>query len=146
MEDFILIGHSAGGCLAFQSVQHVPGCRAVIGVEGIYDLLDLVREYPSYGDFVESAFGEDHDVWTEASPIQIVGQYLDRPDLTVQLIQSTEDELLSPRQTERFFAVLQHTNVTLQKIAWIKGTHDSSIRSSECHTLIEALLSQLLTA
>jgi kynurenine formamidase len=143
MDDYILVGHSAGACLAFQSAQHVPRCRAVIGIEGIYDLQDLVQEYPDYGGFVESAFGSDQEIWTKASPIQIVTHWLDLSDVTVQLIQSKEDELLSPRQAEQFFPILQHTGVALKEIAWIKGTHNSSITSHECHIVVDRLISQL---
>ena len=143
MSDFLLIGHSAGACLAFQAAQHVRRCRAVIGIEGIYDLRDLVQEYADYQDFVESAFGADRGIWTKASPTQIVTHWVDCADLTVQLIQSREDELLSPRQTERIFGVLQDVGVSLKEIGWIKGTHNDSLRSYDCHTIIDGIISDL---
>jgi kynurenine formamidase len=61
MKEYILVGHSAGAAVAFQSAQ-VSGCLGIIGVEGIYDLQELVNEYPEYEDFVEQAFGKDKAV------------------------------------------------------------------------------------
>jgi kynurenine formamidase len=143
MDEFILIGHSAGACLAFQSAEHVSTCRAIIGIEGIYDLRDLVQEYPNYEDFVESAFGKDKGLWATASPIHIATRWSNCSDVVVQLIQSMEDELLGPRQAEQMFSILQQHSVNLQEIGWIHGTHDSSIASSECHAIIHTLISRL---
>lgn len=143
MDEFIIVGHSAGACLAFQSAEHVPTCRAIIGIEGIYDLRDLVQEYPNYEDFVESAFGKDKGLWATASPIHIATRWSNCSDMIVQLIQSVEDELLGPRQTEQMFSILQQNSVNLQEIGWINGTHDSAITSFECHTLIHTLISRL---
>ena len=71
MKDYILVGHSAGACLAFPSSPYYCGCKGIIGVEGIYDLEELVKEYPEYEDFVEEAFGRDKDVWRKASPTHL---------------------------------------------------------------------------
>ena len=143
MDEFIIIGHSAGACLAFQTAEHVPTCRAIVGIGGIYDLRDLVQEHPNYKDFVESAFGRDKGLWATASPIHIVTRWSNCSDVIVQLIQSMEDELLGPRQTEQMFSILQQNSFNLQEIGWINGTHDSSITSFECHTLIHTLISRL---
>ena len=142
MEEFVLVGHSAGACLAFQCAS-VPGCRAVVGVEGIYDLPELVEEYPKYRDFVEEAFGEDNVVWRKASPTNII---LDvSTPLTVQLVQSTQDKLLSRRQTELMFSALQSKgNITLQDIAWIKGSHNLSIATSEFCTVIHNFIANII--
>jgi kynurenine formamidase len=138
MKEYLLVGHSAGACLAFQA-SHISGCKGVTGVEGIYDLEDLVEEYPEYEEFVEEAFGKDTSVWQKASPT-----HLDFSALTVKLVQSTEDQLLSPRQTQLMFSKLKNTNVKLEEIAWIKGTHDSSITTPEFCSLVYALIAQSL--
>jgi len=141
MTKYVLFGHSAGACLAFQA-SHVSGCKGVIGVEGIYDLEDLVEEYPEYEEFVEEAFGRDTSVWQKASPTHLDFE----STLTVKLIQSTEDQLLSPRQTRLMFSKLKNTNVKLEEIAWIKGTHNSSITTPEFCSLVYALIAQTLNS
>ena len=141
MQEYILIGHSAGACLAFQ-VAHVPGCRGIVGVEGIYDLNELVEEYPEYQEFVEETFGKDKDVWRKASPTNIISYF--PLTLTVQLVQSTEDQLLSPRQTQLMFSQLQKTNITLNETAWIRGTHDISITTPEFSMVVYNFTIQIL--
>ena len=139
MEEFVLVGHSAGACLAFQSA-HVAYCRGIIGVEGIYDMEELVKEYPEYENFVEEAFETDKNVWRKASPTHID---LDS-SLTIKLVQSIEDELLSPRQTQLMFSKLKTMNITLQDIAWIKGNHNTSITTQEFCTLVYDFIAQLI--
>ena len=136
MKTYVLVGHSAGACLAFQSHDSVSGCKGIIGVEGIYDLTELVDEYPEYRYFVEEAFGKDKSVWQEASPTFRVHQRPLISDLTIQCVQSLEDDLLSPRQTETMFRVLSETKVNLKEIAWIRGTHDISITTPTFHNLV----------
>lgn len=141
MREYILVGHSAGACLAFQSA-HIPGCKGIIGAEGIYDLIELVNEYPEYRGFVEGAFGQDRKVWSNASPTNIVSNL--SSIFTVQLIHSTEDQLLTPRQTELMFSELQKTSMILHETAWIKGTHDKSISTLEFCTIVYNFIVQIL--
>jgi kynurenine formamidase len=139
MKEYVLVGHSAGACLAFQSA-HVSGCKGIIGVEGIYDIEELVKEYPEYENFVEEAFGRDKGVWQKASPTYID---LSTP-LTIKLVQSIEDELLSPRQTELMYSRMKNTKVPIQDIASIKGSHDTSIRTQEFFTVVYDFVAQLI--
>lgn len=87
------IGHSVGAMLAIQCINALPSHISVTKlylVEGIYDLPELVREYPDYKFFVDDA----HDDYTEVS------LSLDKlKDIEVHIIQSYEDELLSMGQT-----------------------------------------------
>jgi len=90
----LLIGHSAGAWLAFQ--EEMPA-DCVIGLDGIYDLEELVMEYPAYADFVQMAFGPDREAWRRARAR--------RPDAKRwMLLHSSGDELLSWRQTRSFAA------------------------------------------
>jgi len=139
MKEFILVGHSAGACLCFQT-SHVKDCKGVIGVEGIYDVEDLVKEYPEYEDFIVDAFGINEVERREASPINL--RY-DSPFLVVQLVQSTEDELLSGRQTELMQSRLKKTPVKLQEISWIKGSHNTSITTPEFFKVVHGFIAQI---
>jgi kynurenine formamidase len=140
MKEFILVGHSAGACLSFQAA-HVEGCKGVIGAEGIYDLEALVQEYPQYEFFVEDAFDKDKEIWREASPLNL--KY-DSSSLIVQLVQSRQDQLLSPRQTELMQAKLQKTTVTLQPISWINGRHNAAITTTQFFSVVEKFITRLL--
>ena len=84
-ENYVLVGHSCGATLAFQTVMGISAPRsaksadqselylplAVVGVEGIYDLKMLLEnhaEHPIYREFIEEAFGPDRSEWAKASP------------------------------------------------------------------------------
>lgn len=85
---YILVGHSCGATLAFQTVMgKVAGAdetrttttmitkpRAVAGVCGIYDLRLLRDDFnhePIYQQFLEGAFGPDEDLWDRVSPAKV---------------------------------------------------------------------------
>lgn len=115
MRNYTLIGHSAGATLCFQTLGSRTPCtellpKVVIGLAGIYDLTDLVEEYPSYRGFVEGAFGvvsKEGNLlhpWDYMSPAKnpVCEGYkrLLENGHKIVLVQSTMDELLSTRQTE----------------------------------------------
>jgi len=142
MKEFVVVGHSVGACLAFQTC-HVQGCRGVVGVEGIYDIPGLIEEYPKYRDFVEAAMGSDESVWKEASPTTILDKLGKEFKLDVLLIQSREDELLSSRQTDRMLEILrENTNAQVDAVAWINGQHDACLSTTEFHELVYTFLTQ----
>ncbi|RKP04474.1 hypothetical protein THASP1DRAFT_33758 [Thamnocephalis sphaerospora] len=45
------------------------GVRGIVGVEGLYDMPQLVSRWPDYRDFVAQALGEQPSAWRAASPI-----------------------------------------------------------------------------
>lgn len=94
-ERYILIGHSCGATLAFQSVMGLFSPRfesesaahshthknsqptAILGVAGIYDcrlLRDHFRDIDAYQQFLEAAFGPDEMVWDAVSPARVRGE------------------------------------------------------------------------
>ncbi|KAE9376755.1 alpha/beta-hydrolase [Stipitochalara longipes BDJ] len=73
---YIVAGHSAGACLAFElNDWFLPGTQlpqpaCVLGISGIYDLeafIDAHSEIPAYRTLIENAF-PDKNLWEEASP------------------------------------------------------------------------------
>lgn len=90
-EDYVLSGHSAGGCLAYQvllggaclaggsgdAYEDVKRPVAAVGFEGIYDLGGLnARMGGAYSSFMEAAFGPDvGGAWKAASPATAGGSY-----------------------------------------------------------------------
>ncbi|KAF9887499.1 hypothetical protein FE257_010077 [Aspergillus nanangensis] len=80
---YVLVGHSCGATLAFQSVMGgyrlAAGLapRAILGVAGIYDLRrlrDAHSDVSAYQEFIEGAFGADENLWDEVSPAVVEGK------------------------------------------------------------------------
>ncbi|KAH8693233.1 Alpha/Beta hydrolase protein [Talaromyces proteolyticus] len=79
-ENYVLVGHSCGATLAFQTVMGrvsganpstAPKPKAIVGACGIYDLRllrDDFKQYGSVNEFITRAFGAEEDVWDEVSP------------------------------------------------------------------------------
>jgi acetyl esterase/lipase len=128
---YVLSGHSAGACLAFQAALLGPEAfgidpeftpptpAALYGINGLYDLPDLVdRPGPvhepvaaEYEMLLAQAFG-DRSQWAGASPARLVPEtVLDRlerglvPRLAV-LDQSEADQLVPMNQAETMHAAL----------------------------------------
>lgn len=106
--NYVLVGHSCGATLAFQTLMGIVDRpitlpRTIVGVAGIYDLR-LLRDrnpHPAYQSFLVGAFGADEKVWDELSPAryQKYGDW-DKGELVV-LASSTGDELVDESQIER---------------------------------------------
>ncbi|PWY83203.1 hypothetical protein BO94DRAFT_599724 [Aspergillus sclerotioniger CBS 115572] len=82
-ENYLLVGHSCGATLAFQSVMGKfrtlssgPAPVGILGMAGIYDLRllrDTHRDVSAYQEFTEGAFGKDEVVWDGVSPAVVRG-------------------------------------------------------------------------
>lgn len=130
---YIQSGHSAGSCLAFQSILEQPKYYGLVGVSappvpaallgtnGLYDLPDLVHSLGEshkhldqvYENLITIAFGGDQTKWASASPARFNLSQLESraqagqlPPLVV-LDQSIEDQLVPVNQTERTEALLE---------------------------------------
>jgi kynurenine formamidase len=146
MKQYALVGHSAGACLAFQAGYVVPGCRGIVGVEGIYDLKQLVLQYPLYRGFVEESFGKEEKTWNDASPTTIASMSHKGSSLKVQLVHSREDELLSPQQTEAMLSVLKDNADDIPDIAWVTGTHDETITLPDFFAIVHTFVHHIVIA
>ncbi|KAL7276123.1 hypothetical protein RUND412_000886 [Rhizina undulata] len=143
LEDAVLVGHSAGATLAFQALgrwlQEEGGSgkmKAVVGVEGIYDLRDLLEEYSDYESFISGAFGVDRDVWDSASPVS--ASYTSYKGKLV-LVHSDDDELLSWRQTTDFQKTMEAQGVEMD-VRKVGGKHDEVPAGKELAEIVSALV------
>ncbi|KAF3939467.1 hypothetical protein ABW19_dt0204877 [Dactylella cylindrospora] len=158
--NYILVGHSAGATLALQAVRSIfngrnvnsvipsgdnflPGGlpRAVICTEGIYNLPDLVDEYPDYLSFVQNAFGPPSQSWYDASPACLPG-WKSEYDGRIVVIQSTEDELLSLRQATGFVRVLEGEGVKVD-VEIVGGRHDEVFKRDELVVVVKKVLAEM---
>jgi acetyl esterase/lipase len=157
-QSYILSGHSAGACLAFQAILQPPRhygldylpdapCpAAILGLNGLYDLPALLTGLgPShehlrddYDMFLSSAFGADTSTWPAASPAcfdpaDIAGRVRDgkAPRLVV-LDQSAEDHLVPVNQRDRFEATLsQVSGLRVIEGHRLTGTHEAPWRQGD---------------
>lgn len=144
-------GHSAGahmsallaydGSLLLSVGEKPESLRGFIGLEGIYDLNELVRRFPSYRvDFLQAAFGSDETTWQKASPQHLVTAGVHkRPWL---LIHSRTDELVDLEQSRHFQKALEKQAIPVRFVSPERGSHFSII--SELVTPQSTLCQQLL--
>jgi len=155
---YVLVGHSCGATLAFQTMFKETGSeeddakravppQAIVGVAGIYDLIllrDLDLQPPSCQFFLSQAFGSDEQVWKRASPIN--GDYESdwaQGRLAV-LMKCSEDEYVSPLQVTVMGNALQswskHTGGTLEYHT-VDGHHDDCWKLGHglVHGIVRAL-------
>ena len=129
---YVLSGHSAGACIAFQSIlqspqyyglstaNDAPCPAAILGLNGLYDLPDLVYALGAshehlrdeYERMLSNAFGREKNSWSPASPARFDPAKISErvregkaPSL-VRLDQSMEDQLVPMIQLEQLRAVL----------------------------------------
>ena len=137
---YVLAGHSCGATLALQAImgrwhgqsstegEEVTAPIAVVGLEGLYDLPLLVQNHiqdPVYRDFVCDAFGDDENVWRDASPVN--GNYrqtwkntgkdgsTESETRLVVLGHSLEDSLVEVDQVHAISKVFQASGWSLEK-------------------------------
>ncbi|KAF7118261.1 hypothetical protein CNMCM5793_007677 [Aspergillus hiratsukae] len=166
---YILVGHSAGATLAFQSVMGsfrdsaavvvVPPPAAILGMAGIYDLRllrDTHRNISAYQEFIEGAFGADEAMWNAASPACV--KDTDGVDggwtsgrLAV-LAHSPEDGLVDAAQQQAMQAALrrwkdstpQGSGQRRVEMLSLKGDHDDAwVKGEELARAIAHTLAEL---
>ncbi|KAK9368650.1 Alpha/Beta hydrolase protein [Lipomyces kononenkoae] len=141
----MIIGHSAGACLALQVLATLIGERkangdgifmslrdrikVVVGIEGIYDLVKLGIEYPSYKGFISEAFGDDEELWGEASPSSFQWSRDSAFKSRIVLVQSTGDQLLSTNQTNLMNSILDDGGWKPVLKLINGGSHDATVES-----------------
>ena len=143
---YILVGHSCGATMAFQSVMPrvinrtvCPPPTAILGVAGIYDLQllrDKHADISAYQDFIEGAFGSHG--WDAVSPACVKG------DAGVEggwkdgrlavLARSTDDELVDASQGEAMRDTLASNWANTSRLITtlsLRGSHDDAWKDGE---------------
>ncbi|KAM3512828.1 hypothetical protein MY11210_003533 [Beauveria gryllotalpidicola] len=158
-DKYILVGHSAGAMLAFQlfmsnaqwqpqSPVSLPKPAAIIGISGIYDLVNLNRRFDgNYTGFISNAFGEDEDVWMQASPAQYdgsFGQALLPCGTPLWLAISPNDGLLDLAETEAMAEKLRADGFQPTIVNDLHGEHDFVWQDgAQVATLVNRVLAEL---
>lgn len=123
-----LIGDSAGAHLAAQySFQYATNAsfkiRAVVGVYGIYDFMDMWHTSPENHTRLERLIGDSYPEALEeyklASPIYKIDDAIVHPifDTSYFIIWGDTDKVVHPSQSERFINKLEEANVKIKKLS-----------------------------
>ncbi|XWW96735.1 hypothetical protein V2A60_004715 [Cordyceps javanica] len=158
-DKYILIGHSAGAMLAFQLLMSnaqwqlhfevpLPKPAAIIGISGIYDLVNLNRRYDgNYTSFIGNAFGFDEDVWRSASPAQYhdsFAQPLLPHGTPLWLAISPNDGLLDLAETAAMADKLRADGFQPNVVDDLHGEHDFVWQDgAQVATLVRRVLAEL---
>lgn len=137
-DKYILIGHSAGATLTFQLLmgetalrcrvdESAPKPAAAVGLSGIYDMVNLNKRFgDNYAGFLGAAFGDDRQLWVEASPAQYRGNYsksmsAGRPFM---LATSPEDSLIDVPEMDSMIRKLEADGLEPEVVRNLHGDHD----------------------
>ena len=175
MRNYILVGHSAGATLALQLLACSVFAKGIVCLEGIYDLPQLVKEYPNYRGFVEGAFGtvsaEDNEIgdeeeesyngtqlhpWAMVSPAMspVCRRFAfffgaDAFPGRIFLVHSEQDELLSQKQTmlmQKAFSRIYSSSARVETITGQFGGHDEVLTDERVWNIIGGLVREVLSA
>lgn len=121
IKNIILIGHSAGAHLiAYWASQNKnEAVKLLVGLEGIYDIPQLAKDWPSYVDwFIKAEFASKKN-WQQASPTQLIFKNK-TPWLVVH---SAKDELVNTKQSTDFAAHLKSQKISVEYLSLLSETH-----------------------
>jgi kynurenine formamidase len=108
-------------------------------LDGIYDVEDLVVEYPSYAFFVEKAFG-DKAAWEAGSIKQL---RLDQHQQRLLVAHSRDDDLLTTRQSRNWYELVKSAGA---KVEWdentLKGKHDECLQNEGLGQLLRRFMNR----
>lgn len=126
VSEYSVVGHSAGATLALQ-LRETP--QRLFLLDGIYDLAELISEYPDYRSFVDEAFDCPGDsVFPFTSPATYV------------IIQSLDDELLSGNQSKVLMAQLDSKGIPYDYKVGHWGKHEEMYRNPDVVALVNLYL------
>ncbi|KAI9609368.1 hypothetical protein H4Q26_007321 [Puccinia striiformis f. sp. tritici PST-130] len=161
-----LIGHSVGAfmCLSLAGIMVPPPgaprlttstsakIHGLVLVDGIYDIVKMLEEYPSYKDFVASAFGgkDDSDrlkLLEEANPLSWPASSNNvEQHPRILIIHSRQDTLLSIHQSELATTALKSKLSFGDKVVSdfdsVSGDHEELLLSPQLASRIKSFISE----
>ncbi|KAM9927500.1 hypothetical protein OXX80_010271 [Metschnikowia pulcherrima] len=161
-----VLGHSVGATMALQLLNYkqileagyehlqekvdfsIPDLKieldTIFFIDGIYDIADLVAEYgPPYQAFVDRAFVSRKQYAEAVQPSRAKFTNFAFSPKKIIVVQSSQDELLSLRQTHKFMAFLQSLGVPYSSHEEDWGAHEEVYRREELANLVSETLKQI---
>ncbi|KAK7687545.1 hypothetical protein QCA50_009430 [Cerrena zonata] len=168
IDNIILVGHSVGATLLLQLLNYKQiidlgvdksdpritnnppaslnvSLKDLVFVDGIYDIVDLIDEYPGYALFVNEAFNSlqhykdssqlSSTVFQKNPLFALAGE---TPRFTV--VQSLQDELLSARQTHGFVKFLDSLGIVPLVFFSNYGLHEQVYKLDQLANILLELI------
>ena len=106
--------------IAFWGTQHkTSNVKGFIGLEGIYNLPNLIKKFPNYQDwFITKAFGDNKNL-EKASPASLPFQHQGR----WLVVHSENDELVDLQQSKDFEMHLKKESISVNFLQLKKENH-----------------------
>lgn len=152
--DYVLIGHSAGATLAFQTLMgdsalgqslrpEIPQPTAIVGISGIYDLVGLIERFgDAYRSFIKNAF-DDEQAWHRTSPATFDGGFGKSwsAGKLALLAWSPEDSLIDELEIANMSKKLEADGIKVVVDKSLHGDHDEVWQdgSQLCRLVVAAL-------
>lgn len=152
--EWTFVGHSVGATLILQllNYQDIIGLTkqsptmcyhaldlkisSIFFIDGIYDIVDLIEEYGDpYYLFVKPAFGLESYADASQMTWKLKDRELDK-EFRAVIIQSKEDELLSERQSSRFFEFIHKRCLSCIYTCQDFGKHEEVYKRKEVADII----------
>jgi acetyl esterase/lipase len=95
--------------------------KGIISIQGLYDMVALNKQYPSYNEWIVQALTTDEENWKLASPIYQPISTEQKPKFYI--VQSPKDTLLDFEQTELFISYLKKSNINYELDETIQFDH-----------------------
>lgn len=159
--NYVLIGHSCGATLAFQTVMKSGAWfrefsskvfeppTVLVGLNGLYDIPELIKNpgakhenlVPVYDAFTRLAFGNDESVWHAVSPTSGTAWASDWSlGSKAILSQSLLDSLVPHSQTELMMASLNKSRAEGLEVVEVEISGDHNAVWEDGKRLAEILL------
>lgn len=138
----LLVGHSVGATLILQMLTYkallsenmISPLRIQLEnlyfLDGIYDIVELLAEYPTYLLFVNEAFDSETG-YANATAVSRPAMNFDFDFGHILLLHSLDDELLSERQLDLFAHYLKQKGVDFEDRRGHWGKHEEVYRRKE---------------
>lgn len=150
-KSILLIGHLVGATLAFQMLTPSRiwaqdartgnpqfSIDSIVLLDGIYDVTQLISEYPGYCSFVDKAFKTPQEYACATAISDNFDGKFDLIPRKVTLMYSLQDELLSPMQAKLMTSFLQQQGVEYTLIEDNWGSHDDMYKNPTVCELVAA--------
>lgn len=130
-EKIKLAGHSVGSTIILSILGELKGfVDEVVLIDGIFDLNEWVKEYPSCEKYVS----DSHDDYENIKPLQLT----DYGNVKFNVVHSYQDELLSLGQTRWLIKQLENNQVPYTLKISNLGEHEEVYRHTELAKFIES--------
>ncbi|KAI5954387.1 BNA7 [Candida jiufengensis] len=122
-----LLGYSVGATLILQIIQNLNNLsspilfKSIKFLDGIYDIKQLIEEYPHYGFFIDEAF---QNLEIAIDSVSLIRPPIISKNTSIIICQSLQDDLLSINQTNLLVSYFARYKIPFTLLTGNWGIHD----------------------